>query len=261
MRLESPFTAGQIRALSSPKVSRLTIPDRLLATAPVGHDHAGRALALRIVDLRKAYSTPQGPFEVLKGVGLELEAGESLALMGESGCGKSTLLHLIAGLDAADAGEVWLDGARLSHLSESARAEWRCASIGVVFQQFNLIPSLNVADNLAFQARVARRFDRAWRDELAARLELSRLLDRYPEQLSGGQQQRVAIGRALAVRPRLLIADEPTGSLDVAAGDEVLRLALELVSATGCAFLMATHSLRLAAQLDRKVTLTSGSIA
>ena len=116
-------------------------------------------------------------------------------------------------------------------------------------------------DNLAFQARIAGRFDAVWQDELIVRLGLQRVTDRYPEQLSGGQQQRVAIGRAMAARPRLLLADEPTGNLDEATGDEVLKLALDLVAATGCAFLMATHSLRLARKLDRQVTLTSGVLA
>jgi putative ABC transport system ATP-binding protein len=133
--------------------------------------------------------------------------------------------------------------------------------LGIVFQQLNLIPCLTVRDNLAFQARIAGRFDPAWQDELILRLGLTGVTGRYPEQLSGGQQQRVAIGRAIAARPRLLLADEPTGNLDEATGDEVLKLALDLVAATGCAFLMATHSLRLAKKLDRQVTLTSGVLA
>ena len=130
--------------------------------------------------------------------------------------------------------------------------------MGLVFQQYNLISSLTVSANLAFQARIAGRFDPQWHDELIYRLGLGSLLDRYPEQLSGGQQQRVAIGRALASRPRLVLADEPTGNLDVATGDEVLSLALDLIARTGCAFLMVTHSSRLASRLDRQVTLSSG---
>ncbi|MBN8910891.1 MAG: ABC transporter ATP-binding protein [Rhizobiales bacterium] len=195
---------------------------------------------------------------VLKGVDLTLAAGESLALLGESGSGKSTLLHLIGGLDDVDGGEIVLDGARVSGLSDSVRAALRRESIGIVFQQFNVVPSLSVADNLAFQARLAGRFDPAWQSELLDRLGLAALGARYPEQLSGGQQQRVAIGRALAVKPRLLIADEPTGNLDEATGDEVLALALDLVRRTGCGFLMVTHSTRLAARLDRQLTLASG---
>jgi putative ABC transport system ATP-binding protein len=216
---------------------------------------------LEVSRLRKSYPTPQGLLSVLKGIDLTLEAGSSLALMGESGSGKSTLLHLIALLDAPDSGEIRLDGREISGLPDGERAALRRQSLGIVFQQFNLIPSLTVADNLAFQARIANRFDAAWQRELTQRLGLDDVIDRYPEQLSGGQQQRVAIGRTLAGRPRLLLADEPTGNLDEATGDEVLKLALGLVAEAGCAFLMVTHSARLAARLDRHVTLTAGVIA
>jgi putative ABC transport system ATP-binding protein len=195
---------------------------------------------------------------VLKGVNLTLEPASSLALMGESGTGKSTLLHLIAGLDDADSGEIRIDDVSISGLPDAGRAAIRCKSVGLVFQQFNLIPSLTVADNLAFQARIAGRFDPQWQDELICRLGLNSLVDRYPEQLSGGQQQRVAIGRALAVKPGLVLADEPTGNLDETTGDQVLQLALELVAQTGCALLMVTHSVRLASKLDRQATLASG---
>jgi len=230
--------------------------ERLVETARTESDEP----VLRAVGLTKSFATPAGPVEVLRGVDLTLRMGESLALMGESGCGKSTLLHLIAGLDSVDAGVVALEGRILSRLPEAERAAQRRRSIGFVFQQSNLIPSLSVADNIAFQARVAGRYESSWRDELVARLGLGDLLARYPEQLSGGQQQRVAVARALAPRPRLLLADEPTGSLDEAAGDDVLRLALALVADSGCAFLMATHSARLAARLDRKIRLEAGSL-
>ncbi len=215
---------------------------------------------LRVVGVKKNYATPQGALEILRGVDFSLEAGASLALMGESGSGKSTLLHLIGALDQADAGDIFLDGAALATLGESGRAALRRETLGIVFQQFNLIPSLTVADNLAFQARIAGRFDPEWQGELTRRLGLAELVARYPEQLSGGQQQRVAVGRALASRPRLLLADEPTGNLDEATGDAVLTLALELVAATGCAFLMATHSARLAARLGRRALLSGGGL-
>jgi putative ABC transport system ATP-binding protein len=215
---------------------------------------------LRVSALRKSYPSPQGAVEILRGAELTLEAGASLALMGESGSGKSTLLHLIGALDRPDSGEIWLDGAPISKLPEAEQAALRRSALGVVFQQFNLIPSLTVRDNLAFQARLSGRFDPRWLAELTERLGLGALASRYPEQLSGGQQQRVAIGRALAIRPRLLLADEPTGNLDEATGDAVLTLALELVAATGCAFLMVTHSARLAARLERQARLSCGLI-
>jgi putative ABC transport system ATP-binding protein len=215
---------------------------------------------LDIQNLKKAYTGPQGQIPVLDGVSLRLEAGHSLALMGESGSGKSTLLHLVAGLDQADSGEIHVAGQSIAGLGESARAAFRRSEVAVIFQQFNLIPSLRVADNLAFQARLAGRVDDVWLDRLAQQLGLSELLQRYPEQLSGGQQQRVAVGRALALRPPLILADEPTGNLDESSADEVMTLLLDLVQQAGASLLMVTHSARLAARLDRQVVLKSGLV-
>ena len=215
---------------------------------------------LSVRDLTKTYRTAGESIVVLRGVNLAVAAGERVALTGESGSGKSTLLHLIAGLDSADDGEIRLEDARITKLTDAGRAALRRERLGLVFQQFNLVPSLNVADNLAFQARIAGRHDEAWQAELVERLGLRPLLKRYPEQLSGGQQQRVAIGRALATKPLLLLADEPTGNLDERTADEVLALARELVARTGCGFLMVTHSTRLAATLDRRVTLHAGLV-
>ena len=218
-------------------------------------------IVLSVRNLTKAYRSAGEQVAVLRGVNLEIAAGERVALTGESGSGKSTLLHLIAGLDRADAGEVWLADASVTELSDADRAALRRDRLGLVFQQFNLIPSLTVADNLAFQSRIAGRHDAAWHAELVQRLGLDGLLKRYPEQLSGGQQQRVAIGRALAVKPVLLLADEPTGNLDEATADDVLALTRDLVTRTGCGFLMVTHSTRLAATLDRHINLSAGLIA
>ncbi len=216
---------------------------------------------LDVTDLSKSYRSASETVAVLRGVNLRVAAGESVALTGESGSGKSTLLHLIAGLDAADGGDIRIDGVALGGLNDAARASLRRERLGLVFQQFNLIPSLSVEDNLKFQARLAERYDAAWHAELTERLGLGDLLKRYPEQLSGGQQQRVAIGRALAPKPLLLLADEPTGNLDEDTADEVLRLARDLVTRSACGFLMVTHSARLAATLDRQVTLHAGLIA
>lgn len=216
---------------------------------------------LKVSRLSKSYKLPSAMLPVLRGVDLAIATGESVALTGESGSGKSTLLHLIAGLDDPDGGEIIIDDVAVSKLSESGRAKLRRERLGLVFQQYNLIPSLKVADNLAFQARIADRYDEAWQQELAERLELSGALDRYPEQLSGGQQQRVAIGRALASRPALVLADEPTGNLDEATADEVVRLMTDLVARTGCSLLMVTHSLRLAGLLGRRVHLSGGRIS
>jgi putative ABC transport system ATP-binding protein len=217
-------------------------------------------LVLSVRDLTKAYRSAGERIAVLRGVNLSVAAGERVALTGESGSGKSTLLHLIAGLDRPDEGEIDLAGTPISSLSEANLAALRRDRLGLVFQQFNLIPSLNVRDNLAFQSRIAGRHDSKWHCELVERLGLGGVLNRYPEQLSGGQQQRVAIGRALEARPLLLLADEPTGNLDEATADDVLALTRDLVAQTGCSLLMVTHSTRLAATLDRHVNLSAGLI-
>ncbi len=217
-------------------------------------------MLLDLQNVHKSYAGRDGAQAILRGVGLQLEAGASLALTGESGSGKSTLLHLIAGLDVVDAGLIQVRGTDVTYMGDVVRAQMRRETIGLIFQQFNLIPSLDVADNVSFQARLAGRYDPDWCTELTKRLGLTGLEDRYPEQLSGGQQQRVAIGRALAVRPALVLADEPTGNLDEATGDLVLTLMLDLVRETGAGLLMVTHSARLAALLDARLHLRKGKL-
>ncbi len=217
-------------------------------------------MLLQFEGVTKSFATGDGVLRVLDGADLALAAGETLALTGESGSGKSTLLHLAAGLDLADAGTVRLDGTDLAAAGDAGRAALRRGTVGLVFQQFNLIPSMTVAENLAFQARLAGRHDPAWTTALARDLGLEPLLRRYPEQLSGGQQQRVAIGRTLAVRPRLVLADEPTGNLDEATGDAVIDVMLRLVAGTGAALLMVTHSTRLADRLGRRLHLSGGRL-
>ncbi len=215
---------------------------------------------LIVEDLHKTYSTPQGPLPVLRGASLTLADGETLAMMGDSGSGKSTLLHLVAGLDAADGGTIHLGKTDITALDDAARALLRRSRIGVVFQQFNLIASLTVKANLAFQAKLAGRYDENWQSELTERLGLAEVGTRYPEQLSGGQQQRVAIGRALAAKPELLLADEPTGNLDAETGEAVMQLTLDLVERTGCTLLMVTHSAAIAGMLARQVRLDRGRL-
>jgi putative ABC transport system ATP-binding protein len=217
-------------------------------------------MLLALNDIRKSFQSAGAEVPVLAGVSLTLDAGETLALTGESGSGKSTLLHLIAGLDAPDAGAILIDGTDITALPDAARAQLRRGDVGLVFQQFNLIPSLNVGANLSFQARLAGREDADWTATLVERLGLTGLLHRYPEHLSGGQQQRVAIGRTLAARPKLVLADEPTGNLDEATGDAVMDLMRDLVAQTGAGFLMVTHSNRLADRMTRRVHLSAGRI-
>jgi putative ABC transport system ATP-binding protein len=185
-------------------------------------------MLLSVAGLTKTYDT----LTVLDGVSFTLDAGETLALTGESGSGKSTLIHLVAALDRPDSGRVEILGQDTSGLDDAGLAALRRDTIGVVFQQFNLIPSLNAGDNLAFQARMTGR----------------------------GQQQRVAIGRALAARPRLVLADEPTGNLDQTTGDATFKLMRDLVGDSGAGLIMATHSTRLAAQLGRRLHLSGGRL-
>jgi putative ABC transport system ATP-binding protein len=218
-------------------------------------------MLLSLRNVRKSYTTAEGRLEILKGIDLDLDGGESVALTGESGSGKSTLLHLVAGLDHADAGEIVSSGRSLATLDDRRRAEYRRTAVGLVFQHFNLIPSLDVGANISFHAKLADRYDPAWERELVELLGVETLLARYPEQLSGGQQQRVAIGRTLAAKPPLVLADEPTGNLDEATGDIVLNIMVSLTKSTGAALLLVTHSTRLAQMLDRSVHLRGGKIA
>jgi putative ABC transport system ATP-binding protein len=218
-------------------------------------------MLLLIEDLLKSYPGPEGLVPVLRGVTLSLDAGKTLALTGESGSGKSTLLHLVAGLDAADGGRVLLDGQEATKLDDNGRARLRRSAVGIVFQQFNLIPSLDVAANIAFQARLNGTPEPQELSRLASALGLESQLRKYPEQLSGGQQQRVAIARALAARPKLILADEPTGNLDEATADEVMEQFLALVAETGAALLMVTHSPRLAVRLGSRAHLSQGRLA
>ena len=216
---------------------------------------------LHVNNITKNFETGEGTLTVLRGVSLDLISGKSLALTGESGSGKSTLLYLIGGLDVPDEGRIEILGQDIASLDDPQRAALRRGTVGVVFQQFNLIPSLNVAANLSFHARLSGSEDKSWTEHLVHYLGLGSLLDRFPEQLSGGQQQRVAIGRTLAARPALVLADEPTGNLDEATADVVMNLLLELVQESGAGLLMVTHSLRLAKRLDHQVNLQAGIIA
>lgn len=218
-------------------------------------------MLLKARDVAKSYTIANNRIDVLDGVDLDLKSGETLALTGESGSGKSTLLHLVGGLDVPDTGEIRIDGTDIAQMNDTQRAEVRRNDVGVVFQQFNLIPSLRVKDNIAFQARLSGKHDAEWADHLAVTLGLSDQLMKFPEHLSGGQQQRVAIGRTLAAKPKLVLADEPTGNLDEASAAVVMDLLLSLVAETAAGLLMVTHSLSLAERLGHRLHLTKGVIA
>ena len=216
---------------------------------------------LSINNLSKSYHYADVRQNVLSGLDFDMTEGSSVALLGESGSGKSTLLHLIAGLDRPDNGEILFAGHRIHDESESALAEMRRHRLSLVFQQFHLIATLTVLDNLRFQAALCQRFDSDYEAELVARLGLATQLDKYPHQLSRGQQQRVAIARALLHKPQLVLADEPTGNLDEASSLEVMGLFSDLVKRAGSGLLMVTHSQAMAAFMDRRVNLHNGRIA
>ncbi|WP_044035986.1 ABC transporter ATP-binding protein [Octadecabacter arcticus] len=217
-------------------------------------------MLLRVTDLIKSYPSPDGAVAILSGISMAMDRGETLALTGESGSGKSTLLHLVGGLDQPDGGHVEIDGVDIGALDDASCAAVRRDKVGVIFQQFNLIPSLTVASNIAFQARLAGVEDVDWTRDLTNRMGLADHMAKYPEQLSGGQQQRVAIARTLAARPALVLADEPTGNLDETTADTVLDLMLTLVAETNAALLMVTHSERLAARMGRRLHLRAGRV-
>jgi putative ABC transport system ATP-binding protein len=197
---------------------------------------------------------------VLEQLDFAMEASSSVALLGESGSGKSTLLHLIAGLDRADQGEINFDGHAIHAAPESELAALRRSRLSLVFQQFHLISTLTVLDNIRFQAALCRRLDPAYESELVERLGLGDQTGKYPQQLSRGQQQRVAIARALLHKPLLVLADEPTGNLDEGSSIEVMGLFSDLVKRAGSSLLMVTHSPSMADFMDRRVYLHNGKL-
>jgi putative ABC transport system ATP-binding protein len=216
---------------------------------------------LSIENLRKSYQYADVRQVVLEGLDFEMDASSSVALLGESGSGKSTLLHLIAGLDRPDSGRIRFADQRIDSMTEAALAAMRRSQMSLVFQQFHLISTLTVIDNLRFQAALCRRLDADYESELVERLGLGDHLAKYPQQLSRGQQQRVAIARSLLHKPGLVLADEPTGNLDETSSLEVMGLFSDLVRQAGSSLLMVTHSHAMAEFTDRRVELHNGRLA
>jgi putative ABC transport system ATP-binding protein len=198
---------------------------------------------------------------ILRDIDLAVMPGEALAILGASGSGKSTLLALLAGLDTPTAGTVLLDGADLFALDEDARAELRGRAVGFVFQSFQLLPSLTALENVMLPLELAGRADaEAAAREILARVGLGERLQHYPKHLSGGEQQRVALARAFVVRPKLLLADEPTGSLDAESGEAVIALLFELNREAGTTLVLVTHDEQLARRCQRALRLAAGRI-
>jgi putative ABC transport system ATP-binding protein len=216
---------------------------------------------LKLSNLCKGYLDGNEFHPVLQGAELVIERGDQLALMGESGSGKSTLLNLIAGLDSVDSGEIHFAGFALHDCSEAQRTAYRRNNIGHVFQQYNLLPTLNIADNIRFcrQLKGLAEDKSLWRQIISA-LDLRHLLGRYPEEVSGGQQQRAAIARALYMQPKLLLADEPTGSLDERNAEAVMRLLTSLTRELQCTLLLVTHSEKVAQYMDGCVRVQGGRL-
>ncbi|MCA2221193.1 ABC transporter ATP-binding protein [Nonomuraea aurantiaca] len=217
---------------------------------------------IKTVNLVKIYSDGAVPVPAVRGVDLQVEPGEFVAIMGPSGSGKSTLVHMLGGLDTRTSGEIWLDEKRVDTLSESAWALLRRKKVGFVFQFFNLVANMTVADNVELPALLAGaspRDARERRQSLLGALNLTERADAAPGQLSGGEQQRVALARALANQPSVLLADEPTGNLDSRNTRDVLRL-LSDVHKDGQTIVMVTHDARVAALADRLVSLFDGAI-
>ena len=217
-------------------------------------------MVLNLNSIRKSYRTYEGNVSVLNDVSLTLLAGETLALRGESGSGKSTLLHIAGALELPDAGSVEIDGKELSKMDDTGRAAVRRKDIAIIFQHFNLIPSLNVAANINFQANLSGPVDKIKLEKIVSSLGLSDQMRKYPEALSGGQQQRVAIARALVTEPKLLLADEPTGNLDEQSAQSVLEQMLTLVAETNTALMVVTHSRNVAAKMDKQLQLIGGRL-
>jgi putative ABC transport system ATP-binding protein len=214
-------------------------------------------------DLVKRYPLGEGEVEALRGVSLAVEQGEFVAIMGTSGSGKSTMLHLLGGLDLPTSGEVVIDGVNISALDEEHRTLTRRAKTGFVFQFFNLIPLLSVAENVALPFLIGGETASRHRERIAELLELvglSAKADHRPDQLSAGEQQRVALARALATRPAILLADEPTGNLDYTTGAEILDLLWDSADRLGQTIVLVTHDARAAAFADRVLIVRDGRI-
>ena len=222
----------------------------------------GNSSVISLQSVEKIYKTNAGPLHVLKGINLEIKEGEFVAIVGPSGSGKSTLINMITGIDRPTKGEVHVAGQRLTHLSENQVAKWRGRNVGVVFQFFQLLPTLTVLENVMMPMHYTgtykgKRRERAM--ELLDMVDLPDVANKYPSQISGGQQQRAAIARALANNPKVLVGDEPTGNLDLISAGLVFAMFEDLV-AKGTTIVMVTHDRDLAGQIPRVEEVRDGQL-
>lgn len=215
----------------------------------------------RATGLGKDVNGPGGRLTILRDCDLHVQAGEAVAVLGASGSGKSTLLGLLAGLDTATAGEVWLCGERLDALDEDGRAALRNGRVGFVFQTFQLLPTLTAAENVLLPLELSGFADAPRRAaDALERVGLSARAEHFPRQLSGGEQQRIAIARAFAPAPAILFADEPTGNLDLATGEHIIELLIDLRNDSGAALVLVTHDAALAERCDRRLAMQAGRL-
>ncbi len=221
----------------------------------------GVNLAARATAARKIYGKAEAEVRALDGVDVGFADGQFTAIMGPSGSGKSTLMHCMAGLDTLTSGTVFIDGEDVTAMSEKDRTLLRRDKLGFIFQAFNLVPTLSARENIVLPQRLAgRKPDEAWFDQVVSTVGLTNRLDHRPSELSGGQQQRVAVSRALASRPRIVFADEPTGNLDSTTGEEILTFMRDAVDNLGQTIVMVTHDPYAAAHAHRVVFLADGHI-
>jgi len=225
------------------------------------HTLQDRKPAIQLEDVHVTLSTRAGPVAILRGIDLSVARGESIAVVGRSGSGKSTLLMIIAGLERTTRGRVEVVGADLGRLDEDGLARLRAANIGIVFQSFHLVPTMTALENVALPLEFLDRDDAFERARAAlADVGVSHRETHFPGQLSGGEQQRVALARALGPRPALILADEPTGNLDLTTGAQVMDLLFELKERMGATLLLITHDRSLTKRCDRIVSLADGRI-
>lgn len=219
-------------------------------------------MSLKIVNLRKAYHQGDQKIEVLKGLEVDVPNGQMISILGQSGSGKSTLLTLLAGLESADAGEILIDGKNLVTMNEKDLTSFRASHISLVFQQYHLVPHLTALENVTLPLEIlGREKSEQKAKRLLEELGLSHRLDHTPSRLSGGECQRVAIARALVVEPKLLLADEPSGNLDVHTGDKVMDLFFDVAKRHGITVVLVTHSEALAARCEKTYRLANGVFA
>jgi len=219
------------------------------------------SVVLRVDGLTKKVSSPEGELTILEDITFAVHAAEMLAIIGVSGAGKSTLLALMAGLDEATAGHVWVNGVDLTALDEDGRAALRNEQVGFVFQSFHLLPSLTAVENVLLPLELAgREGAREAARRALDQVGLQHRREHYPRQLSGGEKQRVAIARAFVTQPAILFADEPTGNLDTRTGERVMELLFDLNHATGTTLVLVTHDERMARRCHRTIELDSGRL-